>query len=46
MERKPGLASTLPEAWKGSPLTSKVTLVPSMVAGPMRVAKKRRAMRL
>ena len=46
MARKPGLASTLPVVVKGSPSMSKVSLVPSMVAGPMSVARKRRAMRL
>ncbi len=46
MARKPGSASTSPLATKGSPATSSVTFVPSTVAGPERVAKKRRAMRL
>ena len=46
MARKPGTASTSPLATKGSPATSRVTFVPSTVAGPDSVAKKRRAIRL
>ena len=46
MARKPGVVSTSPLAWKGSPATSMASLVPSMTAGSESVAKKRLAMRL
>ena len=43
--RKPGVTSTSPEATNDSPFTSSSSLVFSMVAGPISVARKRRAMR-